>query len=55
MWQEMTQRKATVSEALEHVSIDEILQRIGKEKTISSIEGKKDETMMFKKLFTLKV
>ena len=55
MWQEMTKRRATVSETLNHVSVDEILERIGKEKTISSIEGKNDETMMFKKLFTLKV
>ncbi len=55
MWRGMMQRKAPVHEALEHVSIDEILQKIGKEKTLSSIEGEKDETMMFKKLFALKL
>ena len=55
MWQDMMQRKAPVYEALDYVSIDEILQKIGKEKTISSIEGEKDETMMFKKLFALKL
>jgi tetratricopeptide (TPR) repeat protein len=55
MWRGMMQRKVPVHEALDYVSIDEILQKIGKEKTISSIEGEKDETMMFKKLFALKL
>ncbi len=55
MWQQMMKRKVSVAEALEHVSVNEILNKIGKEKSISSIEGEKDETMMFKKLFTLKV
>ncbi|MCG3216258.1 MAG: tetratricopeptide repeat protein [Candidatus Heimdallarchaeota archaeon] len=55
MWLEMSARKASIFETIDHVSLDEILKNISKEKTLSTIEGKKDETLMFKKLFSIKM
>ena len=55
MWLEMIDRKASIFETIDHVSIEETLKNISKEKTLSRLEGKKDESLIFKKLFSIKM
>ena len=55
MWQEMIARKASIFETIDHVSLEETLKNISKEKTLSRLEGKKDESLIFKKLFSIKM